>query len=134
MLPDGTAPVTVVAHSQGSIVALEVLATTPGIETVTLVTIGSPLGLQEVQDFLEVEPRRRPFLRPPCIDRWHNFADPLDPVALDKGLANEFIFDPNAPGGPRLGKPIVDELIVNGRTLRLRGFNPHSAAGYLAHP
>jgi pimeloyl-ACP methyl ester carboxylesterase len=133
LLPDSKTPVTVVAHSQGSIVAVEVLAKTPGVNIVKLVTIGSPLGLQEVQDFLDLEPRSKPFFRPACIERWDNFADPLDPVALDKGLAGEFIVRNDSAGGLRLGTPIVDELISN-RTFRLRGFNPHSAAGYLAHP
>ncbi len=52
LLPDSKTPVTIVAHSQGSIVAVEVLAQTADINIVKLVTIGSPLGLQEVQDFL----------------------------------------------------------------------------------
>lgn len=134
LIPDSRTPVTIVAHSQGSIVAVEVLAQTPGVNIVKLVTIGSPLGLQEVQDFLDLEPRRKPFFRPTCVARWDNFADPLDPVALDKGLASEFVIKPDGGGAIRLGKPIVDQLIVNSRTFRLRGFNPHSAAGYLAHP
>jgi pimeloyl-ACP methyl ester carboxylesterase len=134
LLPKSKTPVTIVAHSQGSIVAVEVLARKPGVDVVKLVTIGSPLGLQEVQDFLELEPRHKPFFRPACIDRWDNFADPLDPFALDKGLAGEFIVRPDAKVGLRPGNAIVDELIVNKRTFRLGGFNPHSAAGYLAHP
>jgi subtilisin family serine protease/pimeloyl-ACP methyl ester carboxylesterase len=134
VLPRSRAPVTIVAHSQGSIVAVEVLARTPGVNVVKLVTIGSPLGLQEVQDFLELEPRRTPFFRPACVERWDNFADPLDPVALDKGLAGDFIIRPGGTGGLNLGKAIVDEMIVNNRTFNLRGFNPHSAAGYLSHP
>jgi pimeloyl-ACP methyl ester carboxylesterase len=134
LLPGSNTPVTLVAHSQGSIVTLEVLAETPDVNIVKLVTIGSPLGLQEVQDFLDLEPRRKPFFRPACIERWENFADPLDPVTLDKGLAGEFIFKPDATERLHPGRTIVDEMIVNSRTFRLRGFNPHSAAGYLAHP
>lgn len=134
LLPGPKTPVTIVAHSQGSIVAVEVLAQAPDVNVVKLVTIGSPLGLQEVQDFLDLEPRRKPFFRPACIERWDNFADPFDPVALDKGLAGEFIVRPVAEGGLPLGRTVVDEMIVNSRTFRLRGFNPHSAAGYLAHP
>lgn len=134
LLPTSTTPVTIVAHSHGSIVAVEVLGKTTGLNVVKLVTIGSPLGLQEVQDYLDLEPGRKPFVRPACIDRWDNFADPLDPVAFDKGLAGEFIAAREDSAGLRLGKVIVDELIINSRTFRLRGFNPHSAAGYLAHP
>ena len=132
--PASKTPVTLVAHSQGTIVAVEVLALTSSLNVVKLVTLGSPLGLQEVQDHLDLEPRRKPFYRPTCIERWDNFADPLDPVALDKGLSGEFVVAPDSQGGLQLAKPINDQLIVNGRTFRLRGFNPHSAAGYLAHP
>jgi subtilisin family serine protease len=134
VLPGPGRPVTLVAHSQGSIVAVEVLAEVPKITIAKLVTIGSPLGLQEVQDFLEVQPRHKPFYVPSCIERWDNFADPLDPVALDKGLAAEFTIAPGTHTGVRLVTPITDQIIVNGRTFRLRGFNPHSAAGYLSHP
>lgn len=133
-LPEPGVPLTLVAHSQGSIVAVEVLARVPKLNVVKLVTIGSPLGLQEVQDFLELQPRHKPFYTPTCIERWDNFADPLDPVALDKGLSGEFTVAPAANEGLRLATPISDHLIVNERTFRLRGFNPHSAAGYLAHP
>ena len=119
-------PVTLVAHSQGSIVAYEVLsalaaeagAQKPQVEA--LVTIGSPLGIAEVQDWLEPDTRAVP----PGLPRWHNFADPLDPVAMDKRLASDF-----RPAGK-----IQDELIVNSHSRRVEGFNPHSAVGYLAHP
>lgn len=121
----GKRPVTLVAHSQGSIIAYEVLAALgrSGLHLDALVTIGSPLGIQEVQDFLVPAPPRVPLLVP----RWHNYADPLDPVALDKGIANDF--EPT-PSGTR----VQDEIIVNTQTRRLWGFNPHSAVGYLAHP
>ena len=133
-LPGPQTPVTLVAHSMGSIVAVEVLAAVSRLNIVKLVTIGSPLGLQEVQDFLDAEPHRKPFHVPPCIERWDNFADPLDPVALDKGLATEFTVAPGRHNGLHLATPIRDYVVVNSGTLRLRGFNPHSAAGYLAHP
>jgi subtilisin family serine protease len=115
-------PVTLVAHSQGSIVAYEVLsalgAAAGNVEA--LVTIGSPLGIAEVQDWLEPDNRKVPDV----IRRWHNFADPLDPVAMDKRLRSDF--DP--------ASKIEDELIVNSHSRRVEGFNPHSAVGYLAHP
>jgi Subtilase family len=121
----GHRPVTLVAHSQGSIIAYEVLSALGRESFVldTLVTIGSPLGLQEVQDFLVPSN----LAVPPVVPRWHNFADPLDPVALDKGFANDF-----APS--ESGTRVQDEIIVNSHTSRLWGFNPHSAIGYLAHP
>ena len=118
--------ITVVAHSQGSVIAYEVLsaAKAAGIALDALITIGSPLGVQEVQDFLD--PGNGSI--PKTVSRWHNFSDPLDPVALDKGLASDF----RALDGRSVR--VQDEIIVNGQSRRLWGFNPHSAVGYLAHP
>ncbi len=123
-LPDSSSqPVTIVAHSQGSIIAYEVLSALSErqIKLDAFVTIGSPLGIREVQDFLEPDT----LAVPSAVKRWHNFADPLDPVALDKGLASDF----RSPEGI-----VQDELILNSQSRRLWGFNPHSAVGYLAHP
>ena len=114
--------VVIVAHSQGTVVALEVLATLASRTPVAvehLITIGSPLGIREVQDFLSCK-----LEIPRGLKAWHNFADPLDPVALDKGIQSDF--EPE--------RFILDELIMNSNSRQLEGFNPHSAAGYLAHP
>ena len=119
-LPDDGTPVVLVSHSQGTVVSFEVLADVAGRHSIPLlVTLGSPLGIREIQDHLAPELRV-----PGGIVRWENFADPLDPVALDKGLGNDF--DPSGF--------IRDGLLVNERTRRLPGFNPHSSIGYLAHP
>ena len=121
ILPSTNDPVVIVAHSQGSIITLEVLATLAASTHVRvdhLITIGSPLGIREVQDFLSCR-----LEVPRSVIEWHNFADPLDPVALDKGIGNDF-----EPDGF-----ITDELVMNTHSRRLEGFNPHSAAGYLAH-
>jgi subtilisin family serine protease len=117
-------PLAIVAHSQGTIVAYEVLsalAARPGAGPAldALVTFGSPLGISEVQDWLEPPTRRVPA----NVRRWQNFADPLDPVAMDKRLGSDF--DPS--------QLIQDEIIVNSHSRRVEGFNPHSAVGYLAH-
>lgn len=119
-------PLTIVAHSQGSIIAYEVLSAMAGqgLALDALVTIGSPLGIREVQDFLDPASLEIPAV----VARWANFADPLDAVALDKGLASDFSAKPPA------STEIVDEVIVNSASRRLAGFNPHSAVGYLAHP
>jgi subtilisin family serine protease len=115
LVPEG-GPYVVVAHSQGSIIAHDVLGELPRAVAVDLlVTMGSPLGITEVQDHL-----RKPLRVPAAVAAWRNFADPLDPVALDGSLAGEF-----APRGR-----IADETVVNRDTLR--GFDPHSGTGYLA--
>lgn len=120
-LPPGQ-PVTIVAHSHGSVIAYEVLAAMKSaqIELDALITLGSPLGIREVQDFLDPTPRV-----PGVIRRWHNFADPLDPVAADKALSADFRSADTA---------VQDELVMNSQSRRFWGFNPHSAVGYLAHP
>ena len=121
-LPPTNDAVTIVAHSQGSIIALEVLAAMTSDQPACvwdLITIGSPLGIREVQDLLSC-----PLQVPRGIRRWHNFADPLDMVALDKRIATDFDD----------GDMITDELVLNTRIRRLEKFDPHSAVGYLAHP
>jgi pimeloyl-ACP methyl ester carboxylesterase len=126
LLAAGGRPVTLVAHSQGSIIAYELLAAakTAGVPNIEhLVTLGSPLGIQELQDLLEP----RSLQVPGCVRQWSNFADLLDPVAFDKGLGNDF--EPN-----KNGTAIRDGMVVNKHTRKLLGFNPHSAVGYLAHP
>ncbi len=115
-------PALLIAHSLGSVIAYETLRNraAAGSERLDLITIGSPLGIREIQD--QLGDNELPV--PDGIRRWDNFADPLDPVALDKGFSNDF-----SPDGF-----VRDEVIVNTRTTRIFGFNPHSAAGYLAHP
>ncbi len=123
-------PLVVVSHSLGTVVAFEVLSDKrfkrPNCSL--LVTMGSPLGIREVQDALEDAGN---MLRVPGrLRAWHNFADRLDPVALDAELGNDFE-PPPAPGG--VGR-IIDRWIVNERTVSFREFDPHSSFGYLSHP
>ena len=122
VLPPAGEPFTLVAHSQGTIISYEVLRARAGAALAVneYVTLGSPLGIREVQDFLEPSD----LAVPAGVEKWHNFADPLDPVALDKGLSGDF--DPRGF--------IRDALVLNARSRRLMDFNPHSAVGYLAHP
>jgi subtilisin family serine protease/pimeloyl-ACP methyl ester carboxylesterase len=118
-------PITLVAHSLGSVIAFEVLSQlkpSDGVQLEALITLGSPLGLDEIQDFLQPEGRKVPAL----VKHWLNFADPLDPVAADKAVTADFIAGP--------GVILKDELILNRQSQQLWGFNPHAAEGYLAHP
>jgi len=122
LLTPENSPYVVVAHSQGSIIAYDVLseiATSSGLEVTQLITIGSPLGVQEVQDNI-VKPLRVPAV----VKRWDNFADLLDPVAMDKRLSSDFAAN-------AAGVRVEDELVINRDSLRLKGFNPHSGSGYL---
>lgn len=120
-LAGSTAPLTIIAHSLGSVIAYEgvaALGSRPRRE-VQLITLGSPLGIDEVQDFLLPPGQAVPAM----VTQWHNFSDPLDPVSLDAGLSNDFV-----PNGF-----IRDQRIVNTRSRSLLELDPHSAVGYLAH-
>ncbi len=112
-------PYIIVSHSQGTIISYDVLhaLADQGVRVSHWFTLGSPLGIQEVQDNLT-----QPLRVPANVGRWLNFADRLDPVALDNALAGDF--EPAAK--------ITDKTVVNRDSLRLSGFNPHSATGYLA--
>ncbi len=123
-------PFVVVSHSLGTVVAFEVLSD-PQLarpDCSLLVTLGSPLGIKEVQDVLEGFENE--LAVPARVRAWHNFADRLDPVALDAGLGNDFEARVTASGAVR----VIDRRIVNERTVSLRQFNPHSSIGYLSHP
>ncbi|MFD2451223.1 S8 family serine peptidase [Ideonella paludis] len=120
-------PITLVAHSLGSVIAFEALSqlrTEDGVKLETFITLGSPLGLDEIQDFLQPQGLKVPAV----VKHWINFADPLDPVAADKAVTADF--------APQRGVSVVlkDELILNRQSQQLWGFNPHAAEGYLAHP
>ena len=75
-LAAGGGPFIIIAHSQGSMIAYDVLRRIkpPQFEIPLFITIGSPLGLQEVQDALRKwTGGTLPF--PPCVERWLNVAD-----------------------------------------------------------
>jgi hypothetical protein len=69
-----------VTHSMGTMVAYDVLRNCPDCPPVdTLFTLGSPLGVQEVQDQLVAKDAKKVDF-PPALGRWINIYDPLDPV------------------------------------------------------
>jgi subtilisin family serine protease len=125
-LRTGGGPFIVIAHSQGSMIAYEALmsiAAGEGIEVDLLVTVGSPLGLQEVQDQLKVITHQKKGLAvPPIVKRWVNVADPLDPVCADKRLSSDY--------SPTNGVSVEDFVRWNADSPR----DPHSGSGYLRLP
>lgn len=124
-IPKDGPPFVLVSHSLGTVVAFEVLSELQDRpDVLQWITIGSPLGLDEVQDLLIKD--RFKLNVPKKVRGWKNFADRLDPVASDPRLADDF-----SPNGP---VHVVDEIVVNKRTREIRRFNPHSSVGYLAHP
>lgn len=82
----------IVAHSMGTMVAYDVLRRCPECPPVdTLITIGSPLGVQEVQDELHADGVKGVDFPAAKLGRWVNVYDPLDPVcAADPKLANDY--------------------------------------------
>jgi hypothetical protein len=85
-------PHVVVSHSMGTVIAYDCLkrvAACPGIDA--LITVGSPLGIDEVQDKLKPEySRDNGFPRDKVSGGWANVFDRLDPVAIDTNLANDY--------------------------------------------
>lgn len=99
---DGNPPV-VVSHSMGTIIAYDCLMHEPACPPVSgLMTIGSPLGLDEVQDFFPQWTRADGFPSQKLQGPWVNVFDPLDVVAgADPHLANDYM---------RGGQPAVEDL------------------------
>lgn len=86
-------PHAVVSHSMGTVIAYECLKRVPDCPQVdALVTIGSPLGLDEIQDQLRPEwTREDGYPKARVESRWVNVYDRYDPVAgFDAKLANDY--------------------------------------------
>ena len=127
-LQSGGGPFVIVAHSQGSMIAYEVLRKLdPAKFDVPLfVTIGSPLGLPTVRSMFKRALKKEGVLKrdklpfPPCVRHWYNVADRRDPVALDGDLRDDI-----ASPGTRFSN--LWGSGVNTDSPR----NPHSGSGYL---
>jgi hypothetical protein len=121
--PGITGPHVVVSHSMGTVIAYDCLKRVPDCPTVDgLITIGAPLGLDEVQDKLKPGwSRADGFPRERVRDRWFNLADRLDPVCgFDPILAGDFRRNDT--------KVVLDEIVRNDGAWR------HSATKYLRQP
>ncbi len=127
-LRSGGGPFVVVAHSQGTMIAYDVLRQLrkADIDVRLFVTIGSPLGLPPVRSAFKqwTKQDRLPF--PPCVSEWLNVAAVGDVVALDRDLKDDI--------GAHAGATFRDYRIgrrerdVN----RLFSGNAHSSMGYLS--
>jgi hypothetical protein len=108
-------PVVVVSHSLGTIIAYDVLSEPrfAGRAVPLLVTLGAPLGYTEIQDVIA-----QPLRVPAPVVLWANFADPLDVIALDTSLADDF----------GAGSRIIDTRVDNPAP------NNHDSGGYLRAP
>lgn len=82
----------VISHSMGTVIIYDCLkrvADCPKINS--LITIGSPLGLDEIQDMLRPEWSKENGYPEKVVKTWINIYDNLDPVAMLKGkIDNDF--------------------------------------------
>jgi hypothetical protein len=100
---DDRRPLIAVTHSMGTMIAYDCLKHVAGCPPLDgLITIGSPLGLDEVQDFYPSWSRDDGFPSETLQGPWVNVYDPLDVVAgLQPRLAPDF---------RRRGDPVVDDV------------------------
>jgi hypothetical protein len=84
--------VVLVSHSMGTMVAYDVLRNCPECPFVdTLITLGSPLGVREVQEELIAVDAKDVDFPAARLATWINVYDPLDPVCgADPRLANDY--------------------------------------------
>lgn len=120
----GGGPFIVVGHSQGSMIAYHVLRQLQkaDCDVRLFVTIGSPLGIQEVQDVLGKLGPGKPLAVPECVDRWLNVAERLDPVALDADISNDYVANSR---GVKVDNVVGLQINPEWQS------NPHSGTGYL---
>ncbi|MFZ6731209.1 hypothetical protein ACO0LG_04720 [Undibacterium sp. Ji42W] len=85
--------VILVSHSMGTMIAYDVLRNCPDCVPVdTLITLGSPLGIREVQDELIATDARQIDFPAEKLVNWINIYDPLDPICgADPRFANDFL-------------------------------------------
>ena len=116
-------PHVVVSHSMGTVIAYDCLKRVATCVPVDgLITIGSPLGIDEVQDKLQPGwTRADGFPSEKVAVRWVNLFDRLDPVCgFDPILANDY---------RKRGTAAVDDIAVQNE-----GVWRHSATKYLRQP
>lgn len=112
----------VVSHSMGTVIAYDCLKRVDGCPAIDgLVTLGSPLGIDEIQDLLKPEYARASGWPDALRHRWLNASDALDPVCGgDPRIANDF-----KQGDVEM---IEDAIVTNDGLWR------HDAVEYLAQP
>lgn len=119
-----------IAHSMGSIIALDVLKfSMPKLKINTFATIGSPLGHPVIISNIAAENRvyskkNITMSTPQGIRKhWYNFSDPLDKVAFDFRLSDNFTSN-------KKGIKPVDFIVSNDYQIDGER-NPHKSYGYL---
>lgn len=120
--PEVTRPHVVVSHSLGTVIAYDCLKRVAGCPAVDgLLTVGSPLGLDEIQDRLKPEWTRDGGFPAAVEGGWANVYDRLDPVC---GFAPRLADDYRRDAAER----VEDVPVQNEGKWR------HSATKYLRQP
>lgn len=119
---EGDEPLIVVAHSLGSVIALEALAEFTGRSVNLLMTIGSPLSTETVASRMNSNARRWP----ESVKKWVNVADPDDVVALHHAVDRRNFLRGRPDSEPGAVWNVVD--------IRNHMSNHHGIAGYLDDP
>jgi hypothetical protein len=122
----------VIAHSMGTIIAYDTIGdhtlTELNGHPLSLITIGSPLGLPTVRSHLaKPSGSRRPVFPETRVKEWYNFADPGDLIAAVPRLSPHF---KDSQGRTR----IRDSLVQNDFRDKGGSTNPHKSFGYLRCP
>ncbi|WP_260513795.1 hypothetical protein [Serratia fonticola] len=110
-------PQVLITHSLGTVIAFKLLREMEAeghadVQIPLLITMGSPLGLEAFKSKLGA-PRRKPAF----VDRWENFYDRSDFVALGKPLDEK-----------NFARNIYNDGFVDNNT-----FTAHGIIGYLPH-
>ncbi len=131
------ADIMLIAHSMGTIISYDVLRDIGRLpnNTITIkdfITIGSPLGIPYVKQKIREQRTynlKKDRVRTPTIitNSWVNFADRLDPVAIDAHLRDDYKAN-------KKGIRVVDDLVVNDYAGLKRKRNHHKSYGYLRTP
>ncbi|MFF7646998.1 alpha/beta hydrolase [Streptomyces canus] len=114
---DPSGPTIVVAHSLGTVVALEALQSYDGTVPL-LVTLGSPMGMRTaVRDRMHPRPLRVP----DRVETWLNFWD-RDDLVVGRPLSEKSV------------RPNASSVVPSTRRIDSDGAWVHPSVKYLAHP
>lgn len=95
------------------------------------ITLGSPLGDENVKDRLKGSSNKGLLKYPTNIKRWYNFSAEDDYISHDSKIRNDYkemVGLGMVSSGIKDIYPIYNLNVRNGRS------NPHSSIGYLVHP
>ncbi|MBT5032287.1 MAG: hypothetical protein HOM55_08335 [Proteobacteria bacterium] len=127
-LTDPAHELLIIAHSLGSVVAYDLLASRPRWlkpRSVRLMTLGSPLGLR----FTQARVLGEMTIFPSAISSWDNLSAYGDMVSLDTTLHNDF----HQMEELDLLEKISDRSGIVNNYRDIDGDNPHKSYGYLAN-